>query len=375
MDKKKRRNFRPAKQFRYLPGDVNYNTNMADLNVFNLHRFKVFNAKPLVDDLPLKLNPYKLMPYTQMKDYTTVECEISNENKKLMNKINNIHRNGGKVDSYNPNAYKRDEWAWNLHLTFMQGIVKTNRQIYNMIMRTGPIIKNKEFEDSFKLHEKRLRTFCKYQICVGMKPDYDTILSKQPSISYGLDQEKTSVRPQCFLEFKVRDGPYLGKIFIELYQDFVPVTCQNFMEICKGEGELTYKGCLLHRIVKGKFIETGDITHNNGRGGMSVFGKTFPEEKHVLKHTHAGVVSMKRILYSENNSQFIITLTEMQQWDKMHVVFGKVVKGNSVLFLLEDYGRRIGKPYTDVIISNCGVIEAEGEEREKKEEAEEGEQT
>lgn len=94
---------------------------------------------------------------------------------------------------------------------------------------------------------------------------------------------------RCFLEFKVRDGPYLGKIFIELYQDFVPVTCQNFFELCKGEGELTYKGCVLHRIVKGKFIESGDVTHNNGRGGVSIYGKTFPEEKHILKHTKAGM--------------------------------------------------------------------------------------
>lgn len=75
-----------------------------------------------------------------------------------------------------------------------------------------------------------------------------------------------------------------------------------------------------------------------------------------------GVVSMKRIIYTENNSQFIITLTEMEKWDRMHVVFGKVVKGNNVLFRIEDYGRKIGKPYADVIICNCGVREIEGTE-------------
>lgn len=35
-------------------------------------------------------------------------------------------------------------------------------------------------------------------------------------------------------------------------------------------------------------MEMGDITQCNGRGGFSVYGKSFAEENHKLKHTKAG---------------------------------------------------------------------------------------
>lgn len=86
----------------------------------------------------------------------------------------------------------------------------------------------------------------------------------------------------------MRNGEYLGKVIVELYYDYVPVTVQNFLSICKEEGGLTYKNCVIHRIIKNRYLETGDITHNTGRGGFSIYGKDFHEENHVLKHTKAG---------------------------------------------------------------------------------------
>lgn len=81
----------------------------------------------------------------------------------------------------------------------------------------------------------------------------------------------------------------MGKIIIELYHDHVPVTVQNFLSICKGENGLTYKNCLIHNIVRGQYVETGDITLGNGKGGMSIYGKTFDEENFALKHTRTGI--------------------------------------------------------------------------------------
>lgn len=68
----------------------------------------------------------------------------------------------------------------------------------------------------------------------------------------------------------------------------MPVTVQNFLEICKETTGLTYKNCVVHRIVQGKYMESGDITHGTGRGGTSIYGKSFQEENHVLKHSKAG---------------------------------------------------------------------------------------
>lgn len=83
----------------------------------------------------------------------------------------------------------------------------------------------------------------------------------------------------------------LGRIIIELYFDLTPVTVQNFMSICKGEHGLTYEKCQIHNIVRGQYIETGDITHGNGKGGWSIYGETFAEESHILKHSKMGSVT------------------------------------------------------------------------------------
>lgn len=65
---------------------------------------------------------------------------------------------------------------------------------------------------------------------------------------------------------------------------------------------------------------------------------------------------MKRIPPTENHSQFIITFRPLEGLDHKNVVFGKVIKGNKNLFKIQEYARHIGKPYADLIISNCGEI-------------------
>lgn len=91
------------------------------------------------------------------------------------------------------------------------------------------------------------------------------------------------------MEFSVpKFNIYLGKIIIELYHDFTPVTVQNFFSICKGEGGITYEKCQIHNIVRGQCIETGDIVLGNGKGGTSIYGDAFDEENYILKHTKMG---------------------------------------------------------------------------------------
>lgn len=91
------------------------------------------------------------------------------------------------------------------------------------------------------------------------------------------------------MEFREITGRYVGRILIQLYHDYAPVTVQNFLELCKGTtANLSYKNCKIHRIVPGKFMVTGDITKGNGRGGQSIYGESFDEEKHILKHSKPG---------------------------------------------------------------------------------------
>lgn len=90
--------------------------------------------------------------------------------------------------------------------------------------------------------------------------------------------------------FTIKDypGPILGKIVIELYHDYTPVTVQNFLCLCKGRNKLSYRNCPIHNIVRGQCIETGDILEGNGKSGVCIYGRTFDEENFKLKHTRAG---------------------------------------------------------------------------------------
>lgn len=82
------------------------------------------------------------------------------------------------------------------------------------------------------------------------------------------------------------------------------MTVQNFLSICNEENNLTYKNCLIHNIVRGKYIESGDITKGNGKGGLSIYGETFDEENFTLKHARAGIIDF----YSLNCNLCLIYL-------------------------------------------------------------------
>ncbi|KAJ8922078.1 hypothetical protein NQ315_008719 [Exocentrus adspersus] len=353
MEKKKVKKFRLFKNYRYLVGAMPESRCIDDLRMYNNHRFKVFTASPNVDDRPLKMNPYDYFKNARMLDDLHRLNQIDRENKDLLRKINLINRNGGKVDSFNPIAYRRMDNS-SAYINKLKEIDKENKLIYRLITSAHGHYNLQDMNDDWKKTLEKIKHSCKMPYTILEKPNADKDLKACPSISEGLEDGNVD-RPLCYLEFKELNGKTIGRVLIQLYYDHVPVTVQNFLEICSGN-ELTYKNCPVHRIVKGRFLETGDITKGNGRGGFSIYGQSFHEENHMLKHTRAGVLSMKRIGMCENNSQFCITFAPMEQLDHKNVVFGKVVKGNDVLFKIETFGRAIGKPYAEIIISKCGKV-------------------
>jgi len=78
-----------------------------------------------------------------------------------------------------------------------------------------------------------------------------------------------------------------------------------------------------------------------GRGGASIYGKTFSDEIHPqLKHMGAGILSMANSGPNTNGSQFFITLAPCQWLDGMHAIFGRVSSGMKLV-------QRIGLVQTD----------------------------
>ncbi|XP_039046338.1 peptidyl-prolyl cis-trans isomerase CYP21-1-like isoform X2 [Hibiscus syriacus] len=139
---------------------------------------------------------------------------------------------------------------------------------------------------------------------------------------------------------------------------------ENFRALCTGEKgkgakgkALHYKGTPFHRIISGFVVQGGDIIHGDGRGSESIYGGTFRDESFKIKHSHAGVVSMANTGPDSNGSQFFISTVKASWLDGEHVVFGKVIQGMDIVYMIEGgAGTYSGKPRKKVVIADSREI-------------------
>ncbi|KAG8473616.1 hypothetical protein CXB51_036007 [Gossypium anomalum] len=193
-------------------------------------------------------------------------------------------------------------------------------------------------------------------------------------------------RQRCYLDISI--GEELeGRIIVELFNDVVPKTAENFRALCTGEkgigpntavplhykfqsfdhpqhsltsvsgNQHVIKGCRFHRVIKGFMVQGGDISAGDGTGGESIYGLKFEDENFDMKHERKGMLSMANAGPNTNGSQFFITTTRTSHLDGKHVVFGKVVKGMGVVRSIEHVTTgEADCPTVDVTIVDCGEI-------------------
>ncbi|GAM43216.1 hypothetical protein TCE0_047r17841 [Talaromyces pinophilus] len=172
-------------------------------------------------------------------------------------------------------------------------------------------------------------------------------------------------RSRVYLDIEI-GGRKEGRIALELFNDVVPKTADNFRALCTGEKgigkqgkPLSFKGSIFHRVIKNFMIQGGDFTAFNGTGGESIYGEKFEDENFELKHDRPFLLSMANSGPATNGSQFFITTVETPHLDGKHVVFGQVINGKSLVRKIENMPTQADKPNQDVVVADCGELKGE----------------
>lgn len=191
--------------------------------------------------------------------------------------------------------------------------------------------------------------------------------SKEPS-----PPRKQRKNPHVFFEIEIRGKldaklKASGRLEFELFADSVPKTAENIRCLCTGEKgkALHYENSKFHRIIPGLIAQGGDVKFGDGGGadgsssssGRSIYGDTFDDESFSQRHTGRGILSMANSGPNSNNSQFMILLGSAAQFDRKHVVVGKMTKEqDEILRAMEKCGSKSGSVQSMVCIVGCGEV-------------------
>ncbi|KAG0639936.1 cyclophilin-like domain-containing protein [Tuber brumale] len=158
-------------------------------------------------------------------------------------------------------------------------------------------------------------------------------------------------RKRVFFLIQV-DDLKVGMVVFELYNDQVPITCENFRVLCTGMAgrvrnphgivnRLHYRGTRIHCIIKDFIVQAGDITKGDGSGGASIYAngtesfgyEGFDQENLGWRQIDsAGLLCMaNRGGNKSNTSQFFITLSPAHYLTHRYTVFGHVIDGMDII--------------------------------------------
>ena len=124
----------------------------------------------------------------------------------------------------------------------------------------------------------------------------------------------------------------LGKFEIELFEDKMPITTKNFIDLAqKG----FYDNTKFHRVIDNFMIQGGDPLSKDdskkSRWGTGDPGYKIKDEFDEELSNMRGTIAMANAGPNTGGSQFFINVVNNDFLDGKHPVFGKVVEGMDVI--------------------------------------------
>lgn len=151
-------------------------------------------------------------------------------------------------------------------------------------------------------------------------------------------------------------------MIIGLYSDVLPMTCENFVQLCKGykvgDKTIGYKNTTFTSGKQGLCLFGGDtLSFSGNTNGMSIYGDKFPDESFAMSFRQDGDVAMDNTGPNTNASKFLISLAPMFSFNGMYVVFGTVLKGMKVVRKISEQLAKSGRMMEVVRIVDCGLYD------------------
>ncbi|BES98608.1 U1 small nuclear ribonucleoprotein C [Nesidiocoris tenuis] len=288
-------------------------------------------------------------------------ARIEMENRLTLRIINETYRTRGKVDTSMPSMSRSTNFY---ERSFKNKYIeKVNMKLHHMIQNSKPCVMTKAaMDEDFKRSLKTMIFQAHYkQYYSNLIPELE-LWDICPSATESRTCCDMSKRVQCYLDIGIDDPKTpklikLGRLYLELYNDFAPVAANNFLRFVKGYQGRSYKGTQFFRIQQGIGCIGGDVISDDGGGYFGIDNKCFPDENHLLLFNGPGVLSTFTLFPGHNHSHFFISFKKLEPMNGKFVVFGRVVKTLITLERIEACGTRSGSPKYKVIISNCGDVE------------------
>uniref|UniRef100_A0A1I7XKG8 Peptidyl-prolyl cis-trans isomerase n=1 Tax=Heterorhabditis bacteriophora TaxID=37862 RepID=A0A1I7XKG8_HETBA len=188
------------------------------------------------------------------------------------------------------------------------------------------------------------------------------LLQSSRIVSGAIRMASNITRSKVFLDVKIGEKP-AGKITIELFNDVVPKTAENFRALCtgeKGKGKsglpLHFKGSAFHRIIPDFMIQGGDFTLGDGRGGESIYGYKFEVSRYINLAIKAYIDRENKIMFRTKTLISHTQELDVCPWLMLDLIRMEANSLSVPQIRLETMGSRTGKPKEKVTIVNCGEV-------------------